>query len=269
MNAKHVLLTGATGGVGKALALALAGPGVTLSIQGRDQERLAAVSKECRERGAAVSRTVLDIRDTGALHGWVLGCDDSLPVDLAIANAGVSSSVQTDQGEHIEDVRRVFAVNTLGVVETVTPLAERMRRRGTGQIAVIGSMAGLLGMPSSPSYSASKGAVRLYGLALRAQLRPLGVKVNVVTMGYVDSPMSRRYQGSQPLRCTAGQAARRILRGLRRDRAEIVFPWILGFGIRCLDILPHDLGAHIMRHFFSFSVEPDGDSPLGSGQNRT
>ncbi len=268
MNPKHVLLTGATGGVGRALALALAAPGVTLSIQGRDEERLAEVSRECRERGAAVSRSVLDIRDVQALHHWVLRGDDALPVDLVIANAGVSSSVQADRGEHLEDVRRVFAVNTMGVVETVTPLAERMRKRGSGQIAVIGSLAGLLGLPSSPSYSASKGAVRLYGLALRARLRPLGVKVNVVTMGYVDSPMSRRYQGNQPLRCTAEQAAQRILRGLRRDKAEIVFPWLLVFGIRCLEVLPHDLGARILRRFFSFRVEPDPDSPLGSGQNQ-
>ncbi len=130
---------------------------------------------------------------------------------------------------------------------------------------MISSLAGLLGMPSSPSYSASKGAVRLYGLALRAQLKSFGVKVSVVTMGFVDSPMSRRYQGRQPFRCDADTAAGRILRGLQRDRAEIVFPWILALGIRGLDFLPHDIGGMILRRLFSFSVVSDGDSPKSHG----
>lgn len=264
MTRSHVLITGATGGVGQALALEYAAPGVLLTLTGRSGERLDAIAAQCRRKGAEVNTHILDVRDARVLREWVLAVDDEQPVDLALANAGVSSAIRPNgSGEPFEDVERLFQVNTLGVVATVHPLAERMRTRGAGQLAIIGSISGLRGFPDTPAYSASKGAVRLYGKALRGWLSDSGVKVSVVTMGFVDSPMSRRYVGGKPLRCSAAEAARRIRSGLERNKAEIIFPRILVVGVWSLNLLIEPVANCVLRRFFKCSVRPDEDSPLG------
>ena len=263
MNQQHILLTGASGGLGRALALEFSTSKVLLSLTGRNEERLKQTADQCSRAGARVSTNAIDIRQSGQLNDWIKERDDFQPVDLVIANAGVSSSIQPDgHGEHLDDVNRSFAINTLGVVETVTYLAERMRQRGKGQIAIIGSLAGLRGSPSSPSYSASKSAAMVYGDSLRAWLAPYGVRVSVVAMGYVDTDMSGRYIGDKPYMIPAQQAAQKIRRGLARNEALIVFPWRLGFGTRLLGFLPRKCGDAILRRYFSFVVDPDADSPL-------
>ncbi|MBG0791254.1 MAG: SDR family NAD(P)-dependent oxidoreductase [Desulfovibrionaceae bacterium] len=264
MTLTHVLITGATGGVGQALALEYAAQDVLLTLTGRSRERLNAIAALCRDKGAEVSTHSLDIRDAYAVREWVLGVDRERPVDLALANAGVSSAIQPDgSGEPFEDVERLFSVNTLGVAATVCPLAERMRARGHGQLAIIGSISGLRGFPDTPAYSASKAAVRTYGKALRGWLADSGVRVSVVTMGFVDSPMSARYDGGKPLRCSAEKAARRIRRGLERNKGEILFPRILAVGVWSLNLLIEPVANRVLRTFFKCSVKPDGDSPLG------
>ncbi len=259
---RHVLITGATGGLGQALALEFAGKDVRLTLTGRDPERLARVADRCREKGALAHTRVLDIRDGEAVRGWIRDVDQDCPVDVVIANAGVSSSLGPgERAEAIEDVRRLFAVNALGAVETVSALAERMRQRGHGRLVLVSSLGGWCGMPSSPAYSASKAAARVYGEALRAWLSPFGVRVSVVSPGFVDSPMSQRYMGDKPLACSAQAAARRIRRGVDRGRAVIAFPAVLALGITLLGLLPPRLGDAILRKFFAFSVVPDPESP--------
>ncbi|QLA21264.1 SDR family NAD(P)-dependent oxidoreductase [Desulfolutivibrio sulfoxidireducens] len=259
---RHVLITGATGGLGQALALEYAEQGSRLTLTGRDPDRLALVADRCREKGAQAHTAVLDMRDGPAVREWIRGVDDACPVDVVIANAGVSSSLgPNDVAEAIEDVRRLFAVNALGAVETVSALAERMRKRGHGRLVLISSLGGWCGMPSSPAYSASKAAARVYGDALRAWLSPYGVRVSVVSPGFVDSPMSRRYKGDKPFSRSPGAAARSIRRGVDRGRAVIAFPGILALGITLLNLLPPRLGDAILRKFFAFSVVPDAESP--------
>jgi len=269
MKPDHVLLTGASGGLGRALALELAAPGTLLSLTGRNRDRLDELVNLCQQRGSSCHATVLDLRDPDALAAWVRERDDHAPVDLALANAGVSCSIQPDgSGENMTDVRRLFAVNALGVVETVTPLAERMRQRRRGQLAVIGSLAGLRGLPSSPAYCASKAAAMIYGQSLRAWLAPYGVGVSVVALGFVDSCMSRRYIGGKPLLCQPEKAARAIIRGLERNKGLIAFPLPLYLGQKLLDLLPRDLGDAVHRRFFGFVVEPDSESCLAKDATR-
>lgn len=263
MTQKHVLITGASGGVGQALAQEYAAPGVTLTLTGRSRERLDIIAAACRDKGAEVRTSVLDVRDTAGLRRWVLEVDAELPVDLGIANAGVSSSIQANgEGEPFEDVERLFQVNTMGVVATVHPLAERMKSRGRGQIAVMGSLSGLRPFPDTPAYTGSKGAIRLYGKSLRGWLARYGVKMSVVTMGFVESPMSDRYVGGHAFKCTAPMAARKIREGLEKNRAEIVFPFVLVLGIWSLGLFVEPVANWILKTFFKCSVRPDGDSPL-------
>lgn len=261
---RHVLITGATGGIGQALAREFAAPGVHLSLTGRNAQALETLSGECRRAGAGVTAAILDVRDAGALCDWMQAKDDALPVDVVVANAGVSSSIGPDgEAESLADVRRLFAVNAEAAAVTLSALAERMRRRGRGRLAVVASLGGWRGMPSSPAYSASKAAARVYGEAMRAWLSPYGVTVSVISPGFVDSPMSRRYRGSKPLTWDAAAAARRIRAGIERGEPVIAFPAALVCGIRLLDLLPARLADAVLRRFFAFTVDPDAESGRG------
>jgi short-subunit dehydrogenase len=257
----HLLLTGATGGLGQALATAYAGPGVHLSLTGRDPVRLAAVSFLCRGLGAIVDTALLDIRDGAALRAWILARDAALPVTTGIACAGVSHAIgKGGAPEPIEAVRRVFAVNALAAVETASALAERMRARRRGHIGIVSSLGGWHGTPSSPSYSASKSAARIYGEALRGWLAPSGVTVTVICPGFVDSPMSRRYLGAKPLTWEASRAAVAIRHSVEAGAPRLNFPWPLALGNALLWLLPARLTDAILRRYFAFAVRPDAES---------
>lgn len=258
MTFASVAISGASGGIGAALAEACAAPGVTLALSGRDGPRLEAVAERCRARGAEVHVARFDVTDQEAARRWIEEADARRPLDLVIANAGVSSSLGPGGApEPGEIVRQVFAVNTGGAVNVVGPAVERMLPRRRGHVAMISSLAALRGLPACPSYSASKAAVRVYGQALRGWLRPQGIGVTVVCPGYVDSPMSRRVEGAKPFLIPADRAARIILEGIRKGRAEVVFPRLLAVGIGLLSFLPERV-AEIFLKLFHFSVKPGG-----------
>jgi short-subunit dehydrogenase len=258
MSFASVAISGASGGIGAALAEACAAPGVTLALSGRDGPRLDGVAERCRARGAEVHVTRFDITDQEAARRWIAEADARRPLDLVIANAGVSSSLGPDgEPEPFEVVRQVFAVNTGGAVNVVAPAVEHMLARRRGRIAMISSLAALRGLPACPSYSASKAAVRVYGQALRGWLQPRGIGVTVICPGYVQSPMSDRVEGAKPFLIPADKAARIILDGIRKGRAEVIFPRILAVGIGLLSFLPERLGQIFLK-LFHFSVRPGG-----------
>ena len=192
MEPRSVLITGATGGIGGALARAYAEPGRTLFLQGRDTQRLAAVAGECALRGARVLTKVLDLRDRIALVAWLQSVSSAEALDLVIVNAGVNTSIGADAaGERWAAVEDLIAVNVLAAMATVDAVLPAMRARRSGQLALISSLAAYYGLPVTPSYCASKAAVKAYGEALRGWLASEGVRVSVVMPGYVESQMCR------------------------------------------------------------------------------
>ncbi len=221
---RHVLITGASSGIGEALALAYARPGALLSLTGRDVGRLAAVAAAAEARGAHVRQAILDVRDVAATAEWAIAADQAQPADLLVANAGISGGTHGGP-ESAEQTRAVFAVNLDGVVNTVLPLVPRMMARGGGQIAIISSLAGHRGFPGAPAYCASKAAVKVWGESLRGELAASGVKVNVVMPGFVKSRMTDVNDFPMPFFMSAEKAAEIIRKGLARDRARIAFPW--------------------------------------------
>src|SRR5690606_18853811 len=136
---RHILITGASSGIGASLAQAYAAPGIRLSLGGRDEKRLAAVAELCLAAGAEVSQAQLDVRDAEAMARWIEHEDSAVPLDLVIANAGISAGTG-GSGETPEQARRIFAVNCDGVVNTVLPAIDVMRRRRRGQIAIVSSV---------------------------------------------------------------------------------------------------------------------------------
>ena len=225
---QSILITGASSGIGEALALEFAQAGVRLVLGGRATERLAAVSAACRMRGAEVEATAVDVVDRSAVAEWIEAADRRSALDLVIANAGVSGG--TLQGtESEEQARRIFAVNIDGVLNTVFPILPAMLARRRGQIGLMSSLAGYRGFPGAPAYGASKAAVRVWGEALRGDLQPAGIGVSVIMPGFIKSPMTDANDFPMPFLMPAERAARIIRRGLEANRARIAFPWQTAF----------------------------------------
>ncbi|HJV25571.1 MAG TPA: SDR family NAD(P)-dependent oxidoreductase [Aromatoleum sp.] len=247
---RSILITGATGAIGGALAREYAAPGVTLLLHGRNAGQLEQIAADCRVRGASVIACSVDLGDVMQAREWALDMASRHAVDLLVANAGMNIDIGPDgAGERWEDSEALFALNLRSVVALVDAFVPAMRRRSHGQIVLISSLAGYFGLPVTPSYSASKAAVKAYGEALRGWLGPEGLRVNVVMPGYVESPMCNAMPGPKPFLWTPGRAARTIRRGLERDRARITFPFPLNLGTWFLAALPAGLSVRLVRLF--------------------
>jgi short-subunit dehydrogenase len=251
-----IVITGASSGLGAGLARSYAQPGRVLALIGRNTERLTAVGEACRHAGATVHLATLDVADAVAVVAWLRAFDAAEPVDLLIANAGLSSGTGPDrQPEGMATALAVVRTNLLGVMHTVEPLLPAMLTRGHGHIAVVASVAAYRGLPDSPAYCASKAGVLAYGESLRAALEPRGISVSVIVPGFFTSPMSQRFVGSKPFLVTNENAVERVRRGLQRRARRIVFPRRLAWLLRAADLLPAWLGDRIMRAA-SFHIVP-------------
>lgn len=221
---KNIAITGASSGLGAALARHYAAPGVTLHLQGRDAGRLAQVASMCQEREATVYFRSVDVTDAQAMQDWLAAANAVAPLDLVIANAGISAGTGGNAGEDGAQVRRIFATNVDGVINTLQPVIPAMVSRGRGQIAIMSSLAGIRALPSCPAYSASKAAVRYYGESLRGVLGKHGVEVNVICPGYIKTPMTEVNNFPMPFIMDVDKAASRIAEGLAKNKARIAFP---------------------------------------------
>ncbi|MCI0756484.1 SDR family NAD(P)-dependent oxidoreductase [Teichococcus vastitatis] len=253
---RSAVISGASRGLGAALALRLAAPGVTLGLIGRDAAALAAVAAACAARGATPRLGVLDVREAEAMSALLRDWDAACPVDLVVANAGIAHGTRPDGGpEGPAAVRAQLEVNLLGALNLVEPLLPAMRRRGGGGIGLVASLAALRGLPDSPGYCASKAGLWAYGQALRAALAPEGLRVTLVAPGFFDSAMGRRYRGDRPFSMSADAAAARIEAALRRGAAELAFPWPLFWALRLSPLLPAALVDRLVRRM-RFRVDP-------------
>lgn len=225
---RSILITGASSGIGEALARLYARPGVSLALTGRDAARLASVAASCRAGGALVSEAVVDVADRAAMAACVETAEDAAPLDLVIANAGISGGTYGG-GESAEQTRAIMAVNFEGVLNTVLPALPRLRGRRRGQVAIMSSLASFRGFPGAPAYCASKAAARVWGEGLRGELRQHGVEVSVICPGFVESRMTARNRFPMPLLMPVDRAAELIRRGLETNRARIAFPFRLYF----------------------------------------
>ncbi len=241
LNPHHILITGASSGLGAALALAYAAPGITLSLHGRNAERLAQIAKQARAAGAEASTHTGDVSDLPDMTAWIEKCDKVAAIDLLIANAGISGGTAGKDGESPDQVKAIFAANVTGVFNTIHPFLPLMKLRGRGQIAIVSSLASFRGFPGAPAYCASKAAVRVYGEGLRAEMAQHNVEVSVVCPGFIKTPMTDVNPFPMPLLMPAERAAQIIRKGLAANRARIAFPWRLYMLIRVLAALPQPL----------------------------
>ena len=244
-NPQHILITGASSGIGEALALFYAQKGVTLFLCAQNIDRLGDVAQRCREKQAEVFAEKIDVTDPAAMENWISRCDQIAELDLVIANAGVSAG-PGKTGESSEMTRKIFAVNVGGVLNTVLPALEKMNPRHTGQIAMLSSLAGYRGLPSAPAYSGSKNAVRAWGEALRGHLKPQGIEVNVICPGFVISRITAKNKFPMPFLMPAAKAAAIIAEGLKKNKGRITFPPLLAFSAWLMSCLPACVAEFIL-----------------------
>lgn len=238
-NASVILITGASSGIGRALALEYAARGIKLLLTGRNAERLAEVEKLCRDKGAAVKTTTIDVTDREAFEKQVTVWDDMEPIDMVIANAGISGGIK-------DDFRLIVSSSLDGTFNTVNPLIARMQARKRGQIVLMSSMAGFRGMPNAPAYSTAKVAVRAYGEALRPLLKNDGITVSTIFPGFIRTPLTDANNFSMPFLMEADAAAKIIRKGIEKGKARIAFPWPMYLMARLIAALPLCIGDFIL-----------------------
>ena len=220
----NILITGASSGVGKELAKIYANKDNNLFLSGRNEKRLQEVKEFCQDLAALVNVQIIDVCDQLATRNWIKNIAKNHKIDLVIANAGISAG--TDGGpESFDQIQKIFKTNIDGVLNTIQPAIEIMKSQKSGQIALMSSLAGFRGLPSSPAYSASKSCVRVYGEALRGNLCALGIKVNVICPGYIKTPMTDVNSFPMPFLMSAEKAAGIIKDGLSKNRSRIAFPF--------------------------------------------
>lgn len=245
----NTLITGASSGIGEALARACAARGDRLFICGRNAARLSAVAVACRDLGAEVHEQVLDVTDEDATRRWLQASDAIAPLDRVFANAGVSTGQETEA-----NARRTFAVNVGGCVNTVLPAIELFRARkptdgdpvsSHPQIVITASIAGYGPLKAYPAYSATKSCVKTWGLSLRGMLAPEGIRVSVVCPGFVRSRITDGNTCPMPFFMEADKAAAIILRRADRNVGLIAFPWPMRLATWWISTLPYRLNEFI------------------------
>jgi short-subunit dehydrogenase len=245
--APHVLISGATGGLGSALALQYAQKDTHLTLLGRDKKALNELKKSCEAKGATVDCQILDMKDSAKLLDTLTKIEKKHPVTLAIANAGITSSVgKHDKLESLEQIHAVIDTNLKASINFISPIIESMQKRNSGQIALICSLAAYKGLPITPSYCASKAGLKTYGDAIRPLLKKKNVYLSVVCPGFIETKMSRQFPGAKQGMISPERAAYLIAKKLRKRKPTISFPFPLNFGTWFLSILPSRLADRIV-----------------------
>jgi short-subunit dehydrogenase len=244
-----VLITGASSGIGAALAAACARPGAVLHLSGRNAGRLEDVAITCRARGAEVHAAVLDVADRDAMAGWI---EAAGYLDLVVANAGISAGTAGGKPESEAQARTIFDVNLGGVLNTALPALAAMQAQPEGvdgwrgRIAVVSSIAAFVPAPGAPAYCASKAAVDAWTVATAATARRAGVLMTSICPGYVRTAMTARNRFPMPGLMTAERASGIILGGLGKGRRRIVFPWWMGVAARVAGLLPLAVSSRVL-----------------------
>jgi len=246
---KSILITGASSGIGEALAKAYAAPGITLFLCGRDEKRVASVVAACTAKGATCHGHRLDITDAKACLQWITACDTQSSLDLMVANAGIAGG-SGGMGESPEKMQEIHQVNVIGTINTVLPTIMAMVKKGGGQIAIVSSIAAFVGFlgAGAPAYCASKAANRAWGEALRGALAPQGIKVSVICPGFVRSGITEANKFPMPFFMEADQAAIIIRNGLAKNRARIIFPWQMAVLMKIISALPVFVADRLGRY---------------------
>ncbi len=235
---KTAAITGASSGIGEALALELAGRGCHVGLLARRQDRLEQVAREVEKMGARAVIAPCDVSDRRQVREAIDRVRQELgPIDLLIANAGVGDPVKATKFD-VDRVELLYRVNVLGAIYAIGAVLPEMLDRRFGHIVGISSLAGYRGFPYSSTYCATKAALRVQLEGLRVELRPFGIYVTTVSPGFIRTPMTAKNKFYMPFLMDADVAARKIANAIARKRRTFDFPWQMALFVRLLRLLP-------------------------------
>ncbi|OXR49079.1 MULTISPECIES: SDR family oxidoreductase [unclassified Pusillimonas] len=235
---QRVFITGASSGIGAALARFYAARGCQLGLVGRRADALETLADAL----PGVHKVyVLDVIDRDALHRAANDFLSLGPVDVVIASAGISVGTLTEEAEDFDVFQRVMTTNVAGTVSTFEPFVAAMKAQGRGTLVGVASVAAVRGLPGAGAYSASKAAVRNYCESLRVELYGTGVKVVTLAPGFIRTPMTAKNPYKMPFLMPVDAFARRAIRAIDNGVSYIVIPWQMGWVARLLRWVPNSL----------------------------
>lgn len=241
-----VFITGASSGIGAALAKHYASQGATLGLVARRGELLQELAAKLN---APVATYALDVRNADALDQAAQDFIGRFGVpDIVIANAGISRGTLTENKEDSVAFRAIMDINVLGMVHTFQPFIAAMRQAGKGSLVGIASVAGIRGLPGAGAYSASKAAVISYLESLRVEMAPSGIHVTTIVPGYIRTPMTEVNTYKMPFLMEADVAAVKFAKAIANKRRFVVIPWQMGCLARFMRFIPPFLWDWVMKN---------------------
>lgn len=240
----RVFITGASSGIGAALARGYARRGAVLGLVGR---REAALRELAESLGTVTRPYVADVRMAEALADAAAAFTGEFGApDVVIANAGVSYGTLTERADDYEAFREILATNVNGMAATFAPFIPALQERGDGTLVGVASVAGYRGLPGSEAYSASKAAAIVYLESLRIRLRAHGIAVITISPGYIDTPMTRGNPYPMPFLLDADRAAAAMIRAIDRRARYTIVPWPMAIVARLLRLIPNAVWDRLM-----------------------
>lgn len=235
-----VFITGASSGIGRALAERYHRAGWRLALVARRELEIKSWASAHQLSASSYQIYGADVAQMDSIIAAGQAClqHQGLP-DVVIANAGISVGMDTAERADLDVMARVFATNNLGLAATFHPFISAMTQRGSGRLVGIGSVAGIRGLPGHGAYCASKAAVISYCESLRGELRASGVRVVTISPGYVDTPLTRENRYRMPFLMTPEAFAERAFKAIETGRSYRVIPWQMGVAAKLLRLLPN------------------------------
>jgi short-subunit dehydrogenase len=247
MSAPLLFVTGASSGIGQALALRFYRAGYRLALVARRGAEVQAWAQAQGLAGARYAVYAADVRDIASITGAGHACITAQGVpDVVIANAGISIGMDTAVLDDLEVMRATYETNNIGLAATFQPFITAMRTRGTGTLVGIASVAGIRGLPGHGAYCSSKAAVISYCESLRGEMRPHGVKVVTLGPGYVATPLTSENRYSMPFLMQPDAFADKAFRAITAGVSYRVIPWQMGIVAKLLRALPNALFDRVL-----------------------
>mgnify|MGYP002881363719 CR=1 FL=1 len=236
--ATHILITGASSGIGSALAKEMARRGFSVGLVARRSESLEAICKEIREEGGQASFFAGDVGEPEDMIRAIESLEaENGPTDILVANAGISGRSPTKKPD-LSQLEEVMRVNFFGAIHSTRAVLPGMLKRKRGHLVVVSSVAGFRGLPLSSAYSASKAAITTYWESQRVELRPHGIACTTVQPGYIKTPLTDKNNHAMPFMISSETAAKIMANGILARRKVITFPWRMKLLMGLIRILP-------------------------------
>lgn len=236
---KRVFVTGASSGIGEALSIALAKNGAIVGLVARRKELLEKLKKACEKAGGTARVFALDVTDEDA----VLAAVDEFVhefkhIDILIANAGIGGNNKETRALQPVAVKKVIDINLLGAVNSVHAVLPMMKKRGSGHLVAISSLAGFRGLPKSAAYSASKAAMTAFFESVRLDVKHLGIDVTIIQPGFIKTPLTAGREAKMPFIMELDDAVPLFIKAIEKKKRFAAFPWQLATIVRAGKFMP-------------------------------